>query len=85
MLKAYSKNGNEIIGTYDILPAIAQANVIKETNSSAIEIEYKGQTDILWDEQYIKRFGDSISGERYFVDSIGEIWIESELYWVKYK
>ena len=67
-MKAVSPEGNEIIGTLDVVQGTARADVA--LRSDTLKIEYLGETEVDWDSQETKRE----NGERLFVCSRGKIW-----------
>ena len=72
-MKAVSPEGNEIIGTLDVVRGTARADVA--LRSDTLNIEYRGETEMDWDSQETK----TEDGERLFVCSQRKIWRENEV------
>lgn len=73
-MKAISPEGNEIIGTLEVVEGIARADVTL-TRKGRFKVEFQGDTDIDWNSQTIK----TQKGERLFVCSQRRAWRESEV------
>jgi hypothetical protein len=73
-LGAVSPEGNEIIGTLEIIEGTARGSVTLNAKGT-LEIEYEGQTDVDWNSQKTKIRGN----ERLFVCSKHCIWSEGEV------
>jgi hypothetical protein len=75
MTKAYSPNGDEIIGTLELIFGVAKINGATKDEHDGIQIDYAGDTEILWDSQQT----EEINGERIYVCEAGKEWKESEI------
>jgi len=73
-MKAVSPEGNEIIGTLDVVRGTARATVDLGVQD-ALNIEYLGETEVDWDSQETK----ILDGERLFVCSQRKVWRENEV------
>ncbi len=73
-MKAVSPEGNEIIGTLDVVRGTARADVALGANGT-LNIEYQGETEVDWDSQETK----TEDGERLFVCSQRKVWRENEV------
>ena len=78
MLKAYSPDGSAIVGTYELIPGMAQAEVTRD-DSGAVNVEYLGETEVYWNDQ--KTVRDSETNQTIYVDENESTWRESELVW----
>jgi hypothetical protein len=73
-MKAVSPEGNNIIGTLDVVRGTARAE-IQLNEKGALNIEYLGETEVDWDSQETK----TLDGERLFVCSQRKVWKENEV------
>jgi len=73
-MKAVSPEGNEIIGTLDVVRGTARADVDLRANDK-LNIEYQGETEVDWDSQETQ----TQDGERLFVCSQRKVWRENEV------
>lgn len=73
-MKAVSPEGNDIIGTLEVVEGVAQAEV-SLTRNRRLKVEYLGDTDIDWNSQSTK----TQKGERLFVCSQRKVWREGEI------
>lgn len=82
-MKLVAPDYSEIIGTWDVIPAVAlfhNTGIKKPRGKSRkYKFDYADQADIQWDEQKPK----TEDGQRLFVCCHGKIWKESELLLVK--
>ena len=68
-------NGEEIVGTFDLLTGQALVNGIKVDQDGTVEPDYEGTTEVHWNDQRTKYE----AGERLYVDDDGGVWRESQL------
>jgi len=73
-MKAVSPEGNEIVGTLEIVEGTACAKV-SLTRNRRLRVEYGGETDVDWNSQRTK----TDQGERLFVCSQQRVWRESQV------
>ena len=73
-MKAVSPEGNEIVGTLEIVEGTACAKV-SLTRNQRLRVEYGGETDVDWNSQRTK----TDQGERLFVCSQQRVWRESHV------
>jgi hypothetical protein len=73
-MKAVSPEGNEIIGTLEMIEGVARAEV-SLTRHARLKVEFLGDTDLDWNSQATK----TQNGERLFVCSRRKVWRESEV------
>ena len=73
-MQAVSPEGNEIIGTLEILEGTARADISLSSNGT-LNVEYCGETDVDWNTQQTK----TEKGERLFVCSRHKVWRESQI------
>lgn len=73
-MKAISPEGNEIIGTLEVIEGIARADVTL-TRNGRLKVEFQGETDVDWNSQATKTQGS----ERLFVCSRHKVWREGEI------
>ena len=73
-MKAISPEGNEIIGTLEVVEGIARADVVL-ARSGRFKVEFLGDTDVEWNCQTPK----TQNGERLFVCSQRKVWRESQV------
>lgn len=73
-MKAVSPEGNDIIGTLEVVEGVTQAEV-SLTRNRRLKVEYLGDTDIDWNSQSTK----TQKGERLFVCSQRKVWREGEI------
>ncbi len=73
-MKAISPEGNEIIGTLEVVEGIARADVAL-TGSGRFKVDYLGDTDVDWNTQTTK----TQKGERLFVCSQRKVWREGQV------
>jgi hypothetical protein len=73
-MKAVSPEGNEIIGTLEMIEGVARADVSLRKNGR-LQVEFLGDTDVDWNSQIIK----AQKGERLFVCSRRKVWRESQV------
>ena len=78
MAKAYSPEGSPIVGTLELIPGMAMAEVTRD-DSGAINVEYEGETEVYWNDQ--KTVRDNETNETIYVDENESRWLESELVW----
>src|ERR1043166_8281916 len=71
-LQALSPEGNEIIGTLDVVQGTARADLAAD---GTLAIEYLGETEGNWNSQRSK----TQEGERLFVCSQRKIWPENQI------
>jgi hypothetical protein len=70
-MKAVSPEGNEIIGTLEIVEGTASAEV-RLSRNGRLRVGYRGETDVDWNSQRTK----TEQGERLFVCSRHKVWRE---------
>ena len=73
-MKAVSPEGNEIIGTLEVMEGVARADV-SLTRNRRLKVEFLGDTDVDWNSQTTK----TQKGERLFVCSQRKVWSESQV------
>ncbi len=73
-MKAVSPEGNEIIGTLEMIEGVAHADV-SLTKSGRLQVKFLGDTDVDWNSQITK----AQKGERLFVCSRRKVWRESQV------
>ena len=73
-MKALSPEGNEIIGTLDVVRGTVRADVDLRANGT-LNIEYVGETEVDWDRQETR----TENGERLFVCSQRTVWRGNEV------
>jgi len=73
-MKAMSPEGNEIVGTLEIVEGTACAKV-SLTRNRRLRVEYCGETAVDWDSQRTK----TERGERLFVCSRHRVWPERQV------
>ncbi len=73
-MKAVSPEGNDIIGTLEVIEGVARAEVSLKRNQR-LKVEFLGDTDVDWNSQATK----TQKGERLFVCSQRKVWRESEV------
>jgi hypothetical protein len=73
-MKALSPEGNEIVGTLEVVEGTARAAVGLSRNGR-LKVEYGGETDVDWNTQQTK----IEKGERLFVCSRHKVWRESQV------
>ena len=73
-MKAVSPEGNEIVGTLEIVEGTARADIGLSRNGR-LKVEYCGETDMDWNTQQTKTEKD----ERLFVCSRHKVWRESQV------
>ncbi len=73
-MKAVSPEGNEIIGTLEIVEGTASAEV-RLSRNGRLRVEYRGETDVDWNSQRTK----TDQGERLFVCSRHKVWRERQV------
>jgi len=73
-MKAVSPEGNEIVGTLEVVEGTARADVGLSRNGR-LKVEYGGETDVDWNTQQAK----TQKGERLFVCSRHQVWRESQV------
>ena len=73
-MKALSPEGNEIVGTLEVVEGTARADVGLSRNGR-LKVEYGGETDVDWNTQQTK----IEKGERLFVCSQDKVWRESQV------
>ena len=78
MMYAYAPNGAEILGTAEVVEAVAlvQRGAYDRLPDGSIHIEYQGGSEVDWDSQKSRT---TDKGERIFVDATGMRWGESDL------
>ncbi len=74
--EAFAPNGLKIIGTYDVLYAVANTNSFKRSSAGTVEPEYEGESEILWNSQSTDRDENNMA---LYVDSSGNVWPEDKL------
>jgi len=74
-MKAVSPEGNDIIGTLEMIEGVALAEVTLAGNGRRLKFEFRGETEIDWNSQATK----TENGERLFVCSQHKMWRESEV------
>lgn len=76
-MKAISPTGAEIIGTAEVIEAVADISPGSFTRNEKgeLEFEYAGYTNLHWNSQKTRR----IHGERVFVDENSEEWPEDQI------
>lgn len=76
-MKLIAPNGEEIVGTYDLVPGVAQiGSDIRRGEDGRFVFNYAGGTQMFWDDQVTKSNAD---GQRLFMDDGGGVWPESQL------
>ena len=70
-MKAVSPEGNDIIGTLEVIEGVARAEVSLARNGR-LKVEFLGDTDVDWNSQATK----TQNGERLFVCSERKVWRE---------
>lgn len=73
-MKAASPEGNELIGTLEVVEGTARADIGLSRNGR-LKVEYCGETDVDWNTQQTK----TEKGERLFVCSRHKVWRESQI------
>lgn len=73
-MKAISPEGNEIIGTLEVVEGVARAEVTL-SEKSRLEVDYLGETEIDWNQQVTK----TDKGGRLFVCSQHKVWREIQV------
>jgi len=73
MLKGYTKDGKQIIGTYDLIPATAF--LIGRSDDG--ELLYEGESKVCWDASEMQKK----NGEIIFIDECHEYVLENEIEW----
>lgn len=73
-MKAVSPEGNEIIGTLEMIEGVARADV-SLTRNGRLQVEFLGDTDVDWNSQATK----TQKGKRLFVCSQRKVWRESQV------
>ena len=73
-MKAVSPEGNEIVGTLEVVEGTACAEVSLSRNGR-LRVNYGGETDVDWNSQQTKLD----KGERLFVCSRHKVWRESQV------
>jgi len=73
-MKAVSPEGNEIVGTLEVVEGTAHADVGLSRNGR-LKVEYGGETDVDWNTQHTK----TDKGKRLFVCSRHKVWRESQV------
>jgi hypothetical protein len=73
MLKAYTKRGKRILGTYDLIPATA----LLLGRSEDGELIYDGESRVSWDAAQTQ----TANGQIVFVDEDQNYVLESEVEW----
>ena len=73
-MKTVSPEGNEIVGTLEVVEGTARADVGLSRNGR-LKVEYCGETDVDWNTQQAK----TEDGERLFVCSRHKVWRESQV------
>jgi hypothetical protein len=73
-MKAVSPEGEEIIGTLEIVEGTSCADV-SLSEEGRLKVDYCGQTDVDWNSQQTK----TDRGERLFVCSRHAVWRESQV------
>lgn len=75
LMFAYSPAGRLIVGTREVIPAMAQVDKWSRGTNGELQIEYSGGTTIWWEDQRTVE----IDGQRIFVDEDGNEWPESTI------
>ncbi len=73
-MNAVSPEGNEIIGTLEVIEGVARADVSLAKNGR-LKVEFLGDTEVDWNSQATK----TQKGERLFVCSQRKLWRESQV------
>lgn len=73
-MKAISPEGNEIIGTLEVIEGVARADVALSRNGR-LKVEFLGETDVDWNTQVAK----TEKAERLFVCSQHKVWREDQV------
>jgi hypothetical protein len=73
-MNAISPEGNQIIGTLEVVEGTARADIGLSRNGR-LKVEYCGETDVDWNTQQAK----TEDGERLFVCSRHKVWRESQI------
>ena len=73
-MKAISPEGNEIIGTLEVIEGVARADVALARNGR-LKVEFLGETDADWNTQVTK----TEKAERLFVCSQHKVWREDQV------
>lgn len=73
-MNAVSPEGNEIIGTLEVIEGVARAEVAL-TRNGRLKVEFLGDTEVDWNSQTTK----TQNGERLFVCSQRKVWRESQV------
>ena len=68
-MKAISPDGNDIIGTLEVIEGVARADVALARNGR-LKVEFLGETDVDWNTQVTK----TEKAERLFVCSQHKVW-----------
>lgn len=77
MLIPKTKDGKEITGTLEQIEGVALLDGATRVDGR-LELHYSGQTEVLWETQS-SLYHDT--GERQYVDSEGNLHVESDLVW----
>lgn len=73
-MSAVSPEGNEIIGTLEVIEGVARAEV-SLARKGRLKVEFLGDTEVDWNSQTTK----TQNGERLFVCSQRKVWRESQV------
>jgi hypothetical protein len=73
-MKAISPDGNDIIGTLEVIEGVARADVALAKNGR-LKVEFLGETDVDWNTQVTK----TEKAERLFVCSQHKVWREDQV------
>ena len=73
-MKAISPDGNDIIGTLEVIEGIARADV-ELTKRGLVKVQFLGETDVDWNTQVTK----TEKAERLFVCSQHKVWREDQI------
>ena len=73
-MKAVSPEGNEIIGTLEVIEGVAGAEV-ELTRNGRVKVQFLGETDVDWNTQATK----TQKSERLFVCSQRKVWREGQV------
>lgn len=73
-MNAISPEGNEIIGTLEVVEGVARADVTLARNGG-LKVEFLGETEIDWNAQVTK----TEKAERLFVCSKHKVWREGQV------
>lgn len=73
-MKAISPDGNDIIGTLEVIEGVARADVALAKNGR-LKVEFLGETDVDWNTQVTK----TEKAERLFVCSQRKVWREDQV------